>query len=215
MYNGVLSLRNRRRIEGYLAQKWGLTSSLPNYHPFQTITPLHPEPITPIYDSANGYITFNGSEYLTLPNSTIPSGNSDYTMFLYLNTKASTETQWTLFSGQQTANLALGSFINTSNIVQSWWTNNLTGNLSLSNNVGYLTSYTYSANVRSMYINGSLVGMDNVSVRNSNIANNIIGNNNSFDIGLLGKIGDIVVYNRLLAIHERRAVENYILSRRS
>jgi hypothetical protein len=214
MYNGVLSLRNRRRIEGYLAQKWGLTSSLPNYHPFKSIIPLHPEPIAPSYDSANGYITFNGSEYLTLPNSTIPSVNSDYTMFLYLNTKASTETQWALFSGQQTANLALGSFLNTSNVVHSWWNNNLTGNLLLSNNVGYLTSYTYSSNVRSMYINGSLVGMDNVSVRNSNIANNIIGNNNSFDIGLLGKIGDIVVYNRLLPIHERRAVENYILSRR-
>lgn len=214
MYNGVLSLRNRRRIEGYLAQKWGLTTNLPYYHPFINITPLHPEPITPSYDQTNGLLTLNGSEFLTLSNNTIPSGNSDYTIFLYLKTKAKDETQWTLFSGQQSSNLALDSYISNSNIVNSWWNNNLTGNLSINNYVGYLTEFTYSSNVRSMYINGTLIGSDNVSVRNSNIANNIIGNNNSFDVGLRGKIGDILVYNRLLPSHERIAIENFILSRR-
>ena len=33
LYNGALSTQNRQTVEGYLAQKWGLTASLPNGHP--------------------------------------------------------------------------------------------------------------------------------------------------------------------------------------
>jgi len=33
LYNGALSTQNRQTVEGYLAQKWGLTASLPAGHP--------------------------------------------------------------------------------------------------------------------------------------------------------------------------------------
>jgi len=34
IYNGVLTTTDRQNIEGYLARKWGLTSSLPSTHPY-------------------------------------------------------------------------------------------------------------------------------------------------------------------------------------
>jgi len=38
-YQSALSLSNREKIEGYLAHKWGLTSSLPNDHPYKSSAP--------------------------------------------------------------------------------------------------------------------------------------------------------------------------------
>ena len=38
-YQSALSLSNRQLIEGYLAHKWGLTSSLPAGHPYKSIAP--------------------------------------------------------------------------------------------------------------------------------------------------------------------------------
>lgn len=38
-YQSALSLSNRQLIEGYLAHKWGLTSSLPNDHPYKSTAP--------------------------------------------------------------------------------------------------------------------------------------------------------------------------------
>ena len=38
-YQSALSLSNRQLIEGYLAHKWGLTSSLPNDHPYKSTSP--------------------------------------------------------------------------------------------------------------------------------------------------------------------------------
>ena len=36
-YNTVLTTTQRQQVEGYLAQKWGLTGSLPSTHPFKKI----------------------------------------------------------------------------------------------------------------------------------------------------------------------------------
>uniref|UniRef100_A0A6C0B2G8 Fibronectin type-III domain-containing protein n=1 Tax=viral metagenome TaxID=1070528 RepID=A0A6C0B2G8_9ZZZZ len=39
MYNSVLSTTNRQKIEGYLAWKWGLQTSLPGAHPYYSSAP--------------------------------------------------------------------------------------------------------------------------------------------------------------------------------
>jgi hypothetical protein len=38
-YNGALTTEERQKLEGYLAWKWGLTSSLPSSHPYKNIPP--------------------------------------------------------------------------------------------------------------------------------------------------------------------------------
>lgn len=39
IYNSVLTTSQRQSVEGYLAHKWGLQSSLPANHPYKTIAP--------------------------------------------------------------------------------------------------------------------------------------------------------------------------------
>jgi len=43
VYNVALTTSQRQAIEGYLAQKWGLTSSLPSTHPYVKIPPAMPQ----------------------------------------------------------------------------------------------------------------------------------------------------------------------------
>jgi hypothetical protein len=38
-YNSVLSINDRQKVEGYLAHKWGIQSSLPAGHPYKTAPP--------------------------------------------------------------------------------------------------------------------------------------------------------------------------------
>jgi len=37
--NGTVSATNRQKLEGYLANKWGLTANLPTGHPYKTVSP--------------------------------------------------------------------------------------------------------------------------------------------------------------------------------
>ena len=46
VYNVALSTSQRQTIEGYLAQKWGLTANLPAGHPHKSSFPLFPSPVT-------------------------------------------------------------------------------------------------------------------------------------------------------------------------
>jgi hypothetical protein len=44
-YNSVLTTVQRQKVEGYLAQKWGLQTSLPANHPHKTAGPTYEEPV--------------------------------------------------------------------------------------------------------------------------------------------------------------------------
>ena len=46
VYNVALSASQRQTIEGYLAQKWGLTANLQVGHPYKSTFPLYPSAIT-------------------------------------------------------------------------------------------------------------------------------------------------------------------------
>jgi hypothetical protein len=52
-YNANLNVSQRQTIEGYLAQKWGLTGNLPVGHPFKSSFPLFPSPVTGVRRAGN------------------------------------------------------------------------------------------------------------------------------------------------------------------
>lgn len=45
VYNSLLTTIQRQKVEGYLAHKWGLQSSLPSNHPHKTTAPTYEEPV--------------------------------------------------------------------------------------------------------------------------------------------------------------------------
>ena len=61
LYSTALSTSNQQLVEGYLAWKWGLQSSLPNTHPYYSVAP--PAPTLPV---TNAYVSQNTTTTLTL-----------------------------------------------------------------------------------------------------------------------------------------------------
>ena len=64
-YNSVLGTTQRQLVEGYLAWKWGLTSSLPSTHPFKSVPPGRPSQVAGIplvtqitHPTVPGYLEF-------------------------------------------------------------------------------------------------------------------------------------------------------------
>ena len=45
MYNRILDASEQAQVQGYLAWKWGLTSSLPSTHPFKSVPPGRPSQV--------------------------------------------------------------------------------------------------------------------------------------------------------------------------
>ncbi len=60
VYNSVLSTAQLQQIEGYLAWKWGVTSSLPSNHPYR---------LTPFFPIVSPLMTTTGSVNMWLPTS--------------------------------------------------------------------------------------------------------------------------------------------------
>jgi hypothetical protein len=50
MIGSVLSTDDRRKVEGYLAWKWGLQAELPAGHPYEDAAPAIAEPMLPIFN---------------------------------------------------------------------------------------------------------------------------------------------------------------------
>jgi hypothetical protein len=66
LYSGVLSAIQRQDVEGYLAWKWGLTTLLPNTHPYRRFRPSN---IISVVDSASPpvlYLWLDASDLTTL-----------------------------------------------------------------------------------------------------------------------------------------------------
>jgi hypothetical protein len=169
----------------------------------------------PTYDSGNSLISFNGNQYLVLPSDTITSGNLDYTLFMYSVTSNVSKLQWPLYSGTPTQNRSLGIKYDNSNIFHSWYTTESFTNQPVYSNIGFVSSYTYSGGIRNSYINGYLVGTSNGNIRNTLTGNNYIGTDSTFANTLVGSIGDILIYNRILTTTERQSVEDYLKNRRT
>jgi hypothetical protein len=79
-FTGQLTTSQRRRVEGYLAQKWGLQSSLPANHPFKTIAPTGiPRSIT--IQSLSAFFSDVNIQSLSIPsNAALNLGTNNHTI---------------------------------------------------------------------------------------------------------------------------------------
>jgi len=78
LFNTVLTTAERQVVEGYLAWKWGIQSSLPAAHPYRTIQPSLLTFIPSYTNTSN--ISANAESYVPLMSNTLDIGNSPQTI---------------------------------------------------------------------------------------------------------------------------------------
>jgi hypothetical protein len=63
VFNSALTTTQRQQVEGYLAHKWGLTSSLPSKHPYRPLPPIFPPTVQ--YNLTTNGGTIVSADYTT------------------------------------------------------------------------------------------------------------------------------------------------------
>jgi hypothetical protein len=103
-YNNALSDAQRQQVEGYLAQKWGLTASLPAGHPGLTQVLYNSrvyQSRIPLSLQATYYLNFNPT---TIPNCLIWFDAADSTRFSLTGTTVNSWTSKGSYTGSAAAN---------------------------------------------------------------------------------------------------------------
>jgi hypothetical protein len=184
--------------------------SVGSKHGVQTSTGLQPT-----IDAVNRQIVFNGSTYFNLPDNTVPSGNSNYTMMVahgVLTTSVAS-----CFIGSGTYGTA--SYVNAleyngpvNTYYNFWWVNDNTGGAYASGNK--VTAKYDNTIGRTMYVNGASVGTQANKNRTSTTIQNTIGtdlrNNQGAGAnhGTVGRIYYVLLFNTALADADRLIMES-------
>lgn len=174
----------------------------------------NPDNFYPVYNSLNIGVNFAGGKYLYLPDNTIPSGDSNYHIFIVLTpSNSSSGSQFILssFNAIPPGTNATNSFAtNTNRFVQSWNNGSDLSSSTYTPGNKQVVSFEYIRDVnRTTYINGVSSGTDTASARNSSQSNNIIGGiyrNNTFT----SYIHEIIIYNSVLTVDQRNRMESYL-----
>jgi len=173
---------------------------------------------TYVEDIINGLpvvrFTFSDSQYLNLPDGTVPYNNSPYTIFFVSKTNALAQ-HGILGSGNYSDPNKSNAFrYDSIGLYNYWWDFDLdsTGN-PITIGEFYVIDYYYNLSIRELYINGSL---NNSMVSSSNEAvesNNTIGRTSPTTYGgeyMNGDIAEIIIFDRALKDEERKSVEKYL-----
>lgn len=174
-----------------------------------------------IFDNtiANGLpiLRFDGNDYFNLPDGTIPFSDYDYSFFIVSRANSVSESYGIIGSGdydtEKGSNII--RYLAGGLIENSWQRNSLiSSSIAVSAGKMQIFSFIYDRNLgRQMYVNGNLVGEDNVTERFGLQTNNTIGKVSIFgvpDSCLKGDIAEIILFGRDVTKDERQAVEKYL-----
>jgi len=163
----------------------------------------------PIIDYTNKWIDFKPSAYFNLPNGTIPYINSNYTMSSRHNTINNNQACILGSGAYGTVNGVNSLEKNASNYVQYWWGNDLSiGTYATGNKVTFKYDNTVG---RTGYINGSSIGTNSSTTRNSTNLYNTIAcdwRSGSAGVFLNGELYYVNLFNIALSDTDRIFVEN-------
>ncbi len=160
-------------------------------------------------------LKFNGTaNYFTLPDATVPYGNSSYSVF-FVAKAYNLHAGGLLGSGIYGTTNKANAFRYTSDgkIKNYWWNADSLGGPIVVDKLQILT-FIYDNSLtgnRKIYIDGvsSAEADPATDARLSAVANNTIGVTNSNEF-LNGEIGEIIIFERDLDTSERTAVHNYL-----
>ena len=178
--------------------------------------------VQPVYDPVNRYIDFSGSRYFALPDGTVPSGDTAYTVTLRYNTvNTATNSVATFLSSGGTSAYNNNSFAvtrsanSTGGSYNHYWTNSTTNNFTTAdtniNVIQNTVSFTYSsADKNRIYVNNKSIGSATTinSARSSTTRNNYIGVNSTGAAEYLnGQLYYLCIFNSLLSSSDRSTIE--------
>jgi hypothetical protein len=175
----------------------------------------------PTYDSITKQLKFAraSSQYLDLPDSTLPAGNSAYSYFIVASFTQLTSNLGLIGGGNHT--ISNGSFgvrsTGSRGVFVSWGTNNLNVSTSWLVNLRSIFETTYApGGPRINYFNGGLVTtiVDTPGVRIQTTSNNTIGVT-SIAAGqyMNGSIREIIVYSNQVDTQDRHNIESYLMTK--
>jgi hypothetical protein len=175
----------------------------------------------PTYDSITKRLNFTraSSQYLNLPDSTLPAGNTSYAYFAVVTFRQTIDGMGIIGGGSYGTNNGVFAFRSLTNagLWTYWWNNDFgTGTNVYTINSNTLVETTYqSGGSRFTYVN-SVQQASNVpsGARNQGISNNAIGV--TYLVGneyLDGSIREVLVYSNVLEPEQRNRVENYLMKK--
>jgi hypothetical protein len=175
----------------------------------------------PTYDLITKRLNFTraSSQYLDLPNSTLPTGDTSYAYFVVGVTRQDLSGMGFIGGGNYGTTNGIFAFetITTLGLSTSWQNNDFAssgGGYTINSNMLFETTYQ-SGGSRFMFINGGERGSNLPSgARNQGISNNTVGVT-SIASGryLNGSIRELLVYSNALTTQERQGVENYLMTK--
>jgi len=160
-------------------------------------------------------VNFTGasSQFLSLPDGTVPFGNSEYTVILVSKPRILCNCA-VLASGEY------GSPNNRSNTFRYdssgkfqnyWWYNDINIAKTFLVNKNNLIIIIYNQSERKAFADGSLINTKiDTTPRISTQANNRIARSSGSGEYFTGDIGEIIIYDRALNNSERKDIENYL-----
>jgi hypothetical protein len=159
--------------------------------------------------SVKGYLEFNGSnQYVSISgNTNIPVGNSNYTIGVWFNADTLGDKGLVGWGNYGTTNEANVFRLTSNGLINYWWMNDLSVTTTITPGNWYYAVATFDGTIRSIYVNGSLIGSDTPTghdvTTSSNLTIGVTNTSEYFD----GSIGDVQIFDRAITITE--VLQNY------
>ncbi len=169
----------------------------------------------PQYIPTDNAVYFNNasSQYFTLPNGSLPFGNSSYSYYILLNLSTNTSGSGSFLGGgaaatNQSFNLRAGD---TANTIRNYWYNNdiQTTNLYTMNTKVFVGASFSTNSIRYLTLNYQSTVSDTPTARAQVSTNNTLGRtvvNEYFQ----GRIYEMLVFSTLHGLYDRQKIEGYL-----
>lgn len=161
--------------------------------------------LQPVYDLTNLYVNFKGNRYFILPDSTVPVGNTNYTVTIKHDNNINTDSGGWLGGGLPKSNDMLAFRTYTGAYFSYWYdtNNSFRGGTVANNNI---VTFSYDGTNQYQYVNKILQKQAAISNRNTTGSNNNIGVTNGSEY-LNGALRYMYIYPRNLSSNERLLIE--------
>jgi len=163
----------------------------------------------PTYSLSNIYFNGASSNYMNLPNGTLPSGNSSYSIFFVVQYISGAQI---LGAGVTSNNQATFLGVNATNIYDAWYNIDANGGSSFSlSNATFVAESIYTADSnRQLFVSGTLTQTLASSNHNCSTLSNAIGGFIAQSIFGTFYAKEIIYYATALNTPQRQSVERYL-----